>query len=194
MIENINTNNIDTDNINGTLNCKKNKKNEKNQNKKIKRYKLINKNFFRNISKYILNVLKRKGIKNVLIGCYYGYLHFLIFILVGFNLLFNMNVYHLVVLLVIVSFDAISIVILHNCPLTTLEEKYLGINSCEERTYQLKQLGVFYKCKHEYEKQLELLTNVWALIAVKCLAIMFLKMFNYKLNNWSNLYEKLNLI
>lgn len=157
--------------------------------KNRKKIKLVNKNLVRNISNYVLTIFKQHGIEHTVIGFYYSFVHFLIFILIGFNLLFNTNVIHLFILLVIVSIDAMSIVILHSCPLTKLEEKYLGINACEEKTFQMKQLGIFYRCDHEYEKQVELLINAWSLIAVKCMMIIFFKMFNFKLNNCSDLYK-----
>lgn len=165
-------------------------KNElKKDKKKHKRLKLINKNIIRNITEYVLDIIRQNGIKNSLIGAYYSFLHFFIFILVGFNLLFNTNVNHLFILLIIVSIDAFSIIILHSCPLTQLEEKYLGINACEEKTYQMKQMGIFYTCRHEYERQIELIVNAWSLLAVKCMMIIFFKMFNFKLTNYYNLYK-----
>jgi hypothetical protein len=157
--------------------------------KKHKKCKLINKNIVRKISDYILGIIRQNGIKNSLIGVYYSFIHFCIFILVGVNLLFNTNLNHLFILLIIVSIDAISIVILHSCPLTQLEEKYLGINACEEKTSQMKQLGIFYTCKHEYERQLEILVNAWSLIAVKCMMIIIFKLFNFKLANVYDLYK-----
>ena len=135
--------------------------------------KITTKSFFRRQSKYILNKIKKNGIKKNSLGLYYFICHCLIIFLVGFNLIFNVNVNHLALLLIIVSLDALSVVVLHGCPLTTLEENYLDINTCHERTKQLKHMGIFYRCRHEYEKQLELLINVWTLITGKILFISY---------------------
>ena len=155
----------------------------------IKKQKKIGKGFIRKFSKYILDLIKKNGIKKTSLGLYYILFHSLIIFLIGFNLVFNVNVNHLIVLLIIVSLDAFSIVVLHGCPLTTLEQKYLGTNGCDERTNQFKDFGIFYKCEHEYEKQLELLINVWTLIAGKILVLIMIRIFNFKLKNNNNIYE-----
>ena len=46
-----------------------------------------------------------------------------------------------------------------------------------------------YKCDHDYERQIELLVNVFLLIALKCLTILFLRTINLKLYNYNNMYE-----
>lgn len=155
----------------------------------IKKEKKIGKGIIRKFSKYMLELIKKNGVKKTSLGLYYILFHNLIIFLFGFNLAFNVNVNHLIVLLIIISLDAFSIVVLHGCPLTSLEQKYLGTNGCDERTNQFKELGIFYKCEHEYEKQLELLTNVWSLIAVKILILIMLRIFNFKLKNYNNIYE-----
>jgi hypothetical protein len=125
---------------------------------------------------------------NKLKGVLYMNLHFYMMFIIGFATLFTTSVATLIALLVIVSMDAFSIVILHECPLTTMEKKYLGITSCEIRNEFLYNSGIMYTCDHDYEKQIELLINVWTLIAGKCLAIIFLQMFYIKLFDVSNIY------
>jgi len=125
---------------------------------------------------------------NKLKGVLYMNLHFYMMFVIGFATLFTTSVATLIALLVIVSMDAFSIVILHECPLTTMEKKYLGITSCEIRNEFLYNSGIMYTCDHDYEKQIELLINVWTLIAGKCLAIIFLQMFYIKLFDVSNIY------
>lgn len=125
---------------------------------------------------------------NKLKGVLYMNLHFYMMFVIGFATLFTTSVTVLIVLLVIVSMDAFSIVILHECPLTTMEKKYLGITSCEIRNEFLYNSGIMYTCDHDYEKQIELLINVWTLIAGKCLAIIFLQMFYIKLFDVSKIY------
>jgi len=125
---------------------------------------------------------------NKLKGVLYMNLHFYMMFVIGFATLFTTSVATLIALLVIVSMDAFSIVILHECPLTTMEKKYLGITSCEIRNEFLYNSGIMYTCDHDYEKQIELLINVWTLIAGKCLTIIFLQMFYIKLFDVSNIY------
>jgi len=109
-------------------------------------------------------------------GIYYNILHFLLILGCCIVLLFNNNVYHLSILLLIVSLDSISIVFLHDCPLTKLEKQYLNISGRELMNIAYKKLGVLYKCDHFYESQLELLINVWSLVVLK---ILFIIVFQY---------------
>jgi hypothetical protein len=119
---------------------------------------------------------------------FYKNMHFLFIFIIGFITIFNNNVTHLCILIVIISLDAISVILLHECPLTTLEKKYLKTSSCEERRTFFDKLNILYNCDHEYEKQIELLINVWSIIAFKCLIIIFLKTFHFKLNNYNDIY------
>ena len=88
----------------------------------------------------------------------------------------------------VVSLDALSIVVLHGCPLTSLEQKYLKTNTSTQRYNWMKNCNIVYTCKHEYEKQVELLVNVWLLVAIKCLVLIFLNTFHYKLENVNHVY------
>jgi hypothetical protein len=119
---------------------------------------------------------------------YYYHIHNVFIFIIGFILLFNTNIVHLSILLIIISLDAVSVVILHECPLTAMEKKYLGYTSCEERNEILKNMGIMYNCDHNYEKQVELLINIWLLISGKILMIILLHMSNIKLRNSSNIY------
>ncbi|MFY7728831.1 MAG: hypothetical protein ACOVRN_04890 [Flavobacterium sp.] len=110
---------------------------------------------------------------------------------IGFIAFFTTSVNFLIVLLVIVTLDAISVVFLHECPLTLMEKKYLGITSSEMRDDFFGRAGIMYKCDHTYEKQIELLINVWIIIATKCLSVMLLQMFNVKLFDASSIYTSL---
>ena len=49
-------------------------------------------------------------------------------------------------------------------------------------------MDIMYNCDHTYEKQIELLINIWCIIAVKCLIIIFLNMFNIKLIDLNKIY------
>lgn len=108
-------------------------------------------------------------------GIYYSILHFLLIIGCCFVLLFNNNLYHLTILLLIVSIDSISIIFLHDCPLTKLEKKYLNISGRELMNISYKNVGIIYKCDHFYESQLELLANIWSIVVLKILFIIIFR-------------------
>jgi hypothetical protein len=158
-----------------TINKIKTKK-EKNKNKN---------NIIREISNFLNERYNIKYLKSISI---YSHIHNIFIFLLSFILLFNCNIYHLLVLLGIVSLDAFSIVVLHECPLTMLEEKYSNISIFKERLKLIKSSGIVYNCNHKYEQQIELLINVWLLVAGKCACILFLKSFNLKLCNSNGIY------
>ena len=142
-----------------------------------------NENIIRKISNRIRKSIKKSGFKEI-IGIIYTYIHYLIIFWVGFVFAFNTNVVDLCILLVIVSLDAFAVVVLHGCPLTSLEQKYLNTNSSDERCNILKKSQILYTCEHEYEKQIELMINIWLLVAGKCLILLF---FNTYKNNLMSL-------
>lgn len=144
----------------------------------------INMNIVRQISHYLNKTFDFNKLK----GIFYFNIHLYLISVIGFITIFTTSVNVLVIVLLIVSLDAISIVFLHECPLTTMEKKYLGITSCELRNEFLKKKGIMYKCEHDYEKQIELLINIWTIIATKCLTILFLKMFNIQLLDVGKIY------
>lgn len=127
------------------------------------------------------------GLKNISKYYYYA-IHNIFMCLVGIIVFFNNNEFYLMIVLIIISLDAISIVVCHKCPLTNLERKYLGSSSCDHRKEILKKLGILYNCDHDYENQIELVINVWLIIAVKCLVIIFIKTFKIKLIDYNNFY------
>ena len=118
----------------------------------------------------------------------YMEIHSAFVVAVGFIGVFNIHLFHLCALLVIVSMDAFSVVMLNECPLTAMERKYLGHTGCDVREEFLKNMGIMYNCDHTYEKQIELLINVWMLIAAKILIILVLNTFQIKLANVGGLY------
>jgi hypothetical protein len=145
-----------------------------------------NDNIVRFFSKYVCNFLKSW---NIQLDNWHMRIHTMLVYLIVFICLFNMNIIHNIVLLIIITMDAFSIVVMHECPLTYLEKKYYKTSLCEARSKSFKQMGIVYNCSHEYEKQIELLINVWLVVAFKCLIIMFLKTFNIKFFNYANIYE-----
>jgi len=111
------------------------------------------------------------------IGNYYQLLHNVIIVGGAVIVLFNNNPYHLLALLGIVSLDAFANVVCNDCPLTSLERKYLKSSLSHDRRKWLKSMGIMYKCSHIYESQVELIVNVWTAIACKIIIILALNTF-----------------
>ena len=107
---------------------------------------------------------------------------------IGFIFLFNNSLIYLYFLLIILSLNAFFIIILHGCPLTHLEKKYLNKSTCSEYYDFYRNSKIMYKCEHDYEKQIELLINVTLLVLIKCLVILFIRTFHIKLCNYNNIY------
>ena len=141
------------------------------------------------IRKFCMYLYKKFNLRDVQESTLYRHTHDSFIFLVSFIALFSMNLTHLTVLFIIVSFDAFAIVVRHGCPLTALERKYIKRSSCDDRDELLGALGISYDCNHEYEKQIELLINVWMMVAGKCMCIIVMKMFNIKLFNFNNIYS-----
>lgn len=116
------------------------------------------------------------------IGNYYGMLHTILIIGGATIILFSKNLSHLALILFIISLDAFAIVVRHDCPLTDLEEKYLGISGKRQINEFLKSCGLVYNCSHLYESQIELVINFWALTACKIVILIVLKMWKIELN------------
>lgn len=163
-------------------------KNEKDKKKykTNKKLKMIEDSVIRKLCIYLYNKFNLKEVKE---STLYRHVHDTFIFLVSFIALFSMNLTHLAILFIIVSFDAFAIVVLHACPLTALEKKYIKRSSCDDRDELLGALGISYNCDHEYEKQIELLVNVWLMVAGKCMCIIVMKMFNIKLFNYNNIYS-----
>ena len=144
----------------------------------VKKNKLkIDKNIIRTLSDSFMS----KSLKDKIIGTYYGTIHNALLGLGAMVLLFSKNKFHLLLLLIVISFDSFAIVILHHCPLTILEQKYTGVNISEERMKILNKMGIVYKCNHVYEYQLELLINFWTLTVIKIFALICLDLFTNKI-------------
>ena len=132
----------------------------------------MSKNIVRDISNLIHENL------NLIIGNYYVIIHFVIGFLGLFVLLFSTSLAHLSILFLITSMDALAIVVLHDCPLTMLEQKYLTNSSVKYRNKLVKSAKIVYKCNHLYESQIELLVNAWCFVAIKMLCIIIIRFFN----------------
>jgi hypothetical protein len=130
-----------------------------------------------NIIRKLTNTFKKSFGRDFVIGSIYYSLHQVFIFFIGFISTFSFNIVFLSAILVIVSMDALSIVVLHDCPLTMMEKKYLGTSICEHRNIILKELGISYRCDHIYEQTIELLINVWMLISMKICLIILFRMF-----------------
>jgi hypothetical protein len=150
--------------------------------------KKMKKNCIRTATNTILNSFEEYSLSKRVIGLIYIFFHYFIMISGAFIICFNTNIVHLCCTLMVISLDAFSIVVLHGCPLTQLEQKYLNTNTSEDRYQFFKQCGIVYTCQHQYDKQIELLVNVWLLIAAKCLLITCFNTFKIKLHNTNQLY------
>lgn len=168
-----------------TKKCETDKGNKKSY-KNNKKLKMIEDSVIRKLCIYLY---KKFNLKEVKESTLYRHVHDTFIFLISFIALFSMNLTHMAILFIIVSFDAFAIVVLHACPLTTLERKYIKRSSCDDRDELLGALGISYNCDHEYEKQIELLINVWLMVAGKCMCIIVMKMFNIKLFNYNNIYS-----
>ena len=168
---------------------KKNNILEKDLKKKCK--KLKSNNFVRNWCDYCSNLpfIKNFNLIKFAIGNFYLTIHSCLVGIILFLTLFNTSLIHLIILLIIVSLDAISVVVLHGCPLTHLEKKYLGITGMDFHNIMLKNMKIFCECNHIYEQQIELLINVWCIITFKILMVILLNQFNIKLINFNCLYS-----
>ena len=119
-----------------------------------------------------------KEIGKCMVGHYYSLVHYLVCVVGGLVILFSNNVNHLAVLAFIILMDAAAIVVLHSCPLTILEKKYLKIDYAQEFKRWLQKCNILYNCDHAYESQLELVINYWCFAVGKILAIMVMRTFS----------------
>jgi len=161
---------------------------EKEKDKKIKKkLKKCNK-----LKEEIDNVLLRKIAKNInpnfniILGGYYWLLHIFIMLFSGIILLFDNNIFHLLIVLIFACLDSIACVILHDCPLTILENKYLKKCLVDSKYNFMNNSNILYKCNHKYEKTLEFLTNMISFLFGKILFIILMKLFSVKIYNNNN--------
>jgi hypothetical protein len=162
-------------------NIKKNKKK-----KEINVYNLIKNNIIRRWSKKVYHEYNLKSIitKEMFSTFHYIYMYFIVFIII-----FNTNIYHLFILLMIMTLDALAIICIHECPITYMEKKYVKETDAELGNRFMKKLNISHNCDHVYEQQLGSVIIVLYFIALKCISIMVLQSFNIKLTDYSGLYN-----
>lgn len=135
-------------------------------------------NEFRNSNTYRYLIGKRaKTILNELYGGYYNLLHTIFIMFIGYLICFVNNLSHLVIGLLVISLDAHSNIVLHDCPLSMMENKYLEKSGIETRLDFLRSLGLMYSTNNKYDIQLEVIINAWCLVAGKILFLICFKNF-----------------
>jgi len=153
----------------------------KNKNKIILKFKkFIKRIYYNNIIRQLFLGDKDKRL-TILKGLYYQILHSSIVYSILIILCFVNNIYYLLILLIILSLDSFCIIVLHNCPLTMLEHKYLGTSLLEEKIKFMNTLGIQYEISHTYEKQLELVTNTVCILVFKILLLIIVRYFGYNI-------------
>jgi hypothetical protein len=112
----------------------------------------------------------------------YSLLHWLYAIFIALILLFEQNILHLFIVLIIISIQTYSIILFRKCPLTLLERKH------EKKTNHkkyLQKVGIDFKCNHEYESSIETMILIWVLLSLKIFILILKHSF---FNN--DLYDK----
>ena len=142
----------------------------------------------RNVVREFLNNVINKDLKSKILGSYYIIIHSLIMYFGMSIILFSNNIYHLFAILLFVSLDALSVVILHDCPITLLEKKYLDSSMAQLKEQQLKECNIVYKDNHLYETQIELLINLASIIILKILVLIFMDLFNIQKPNYPEIF------
>lgn len=163
--------------------CKKHKCKDKEKSKcksksiKNEYSKLVSENIVRIILNSVPEYVK------TFIGTYYAFIHSLLAFLGLLIMLFSNNIMYLSALLLVIILDSLSIVFLHDCPLTMLEKKYLGTSTVTARRSALKNMGILFTCDHEYEAQLEVLINMWTITAIKMFVIICCDIFYFHIQS-----------
>ena len=111
-------------------------------------------------------------------GVYYCLVHTLFMILIGIIVFFVTNKSHLCMTLLVISLDAIANVVFFDCPLSSLEKKYLGKSMIESRLTKLQQCGMMYANNRIYDTQLEVIINGWTLCSAKILCLIVFDWFH----------------
>jgi hypothetical protein len=129
---------------------------------------------------FIYKLFKKCGILTFLKSNYYAYIHWIYAICIAIIILVNNNICNLLAILFILSLNALSIVICHQCPITMLEKKHTGTSLADNKIRFYQNLGVSYKSTHIFEQELEIVINAAVCVVMKCLLLILFKTFNAK--------------
>jgi hypothetical protein len=168
-----------------SMKSKAEKKNPKDKRKKCKYCRCVKtldeERYFEEYNRSILkNFIMGENAKwclDKLMGGYYGLVHIILMFLFVYCMVFVNNPVYLSCVLVVLSMDALSNVILYDCPLTMLEKKYLGFSSTSTRINYLHKCGFMFTNEKGYDMQLEVLVNAWSMCAMKILFLVGLPHF-----------------
>lgn len=165
--------------------CKKNKNCKENTCKDKYKTKVIKNKYSKLVSENIVRILLNSvpSCVKTFIGTYYAFIHSVLAFLGLMIMLFSNNIAYLSALLLVIILDSLSIVFLHDCPLTMLEKKYLGTSTVTARRNALKNMGILFTCDHEYEAQLEVLINMWTITAIKMFVIICCDIFYFHIQS-----------
>tara|TARA_B100000900_G_C20362481_1_gene626936 strand:- start:250 stop:795 length:546 start_codon:yes stop_codon:yes gene_type:complete len=132
------------------------------------------------VKKSILGIVFHPVIEKYIkfnIGSYYTYLHLGIIILGAYVICFVNDLQYLTIFMIILSCNAFTNIILHDCPLSMLEQKYLDTSIVQTRIKSLKAMNINYECDRygQFESQLEFIINTASLCIFKIFFIIFYK-------------------
>ncbi len=132
------------------------------------------------VKKSILGIVFHPVIEKYLkfhIGTYYTYLHLGIIILGAYIICFVNDLQYLTIFMIILSCNAFTNIILHDCPLSMLEQKYLDTSIVQTRIKSLKAMNINYECDRygQFESQLEFIINTASLCIFKMFFIIVYK-------------------
>ena len=167
------------ENSNENSNEKSNENSNENINEKDNDYyfNIISNNITRKLTNMVTDNMRK------VIGYYYVFIHNIIAYVSIIILLFSNNLTYLTIMLNFLTLDAMSIIALHNCPLTLLESKYLGYSTISSKRFFLNKLNIIHECSHDYETQFEVLTNVVTVTFCKILYIICMRTFKIQINH-----------
>lgn len=118
-------------------------------------------------------------------GLFYRHLHFIFMIMTALCVCFVNHVGYLVVLLLIISITFAANVIMQNCPLTLLEERYMNTSLILEYRKYMQSAGFGYTNASTKEQQMDTLVTTFSMIAVKLMVIMLMREgFPFLGNRW----------
>lgn len=92
-------------------------------------------------------------------------------LLIGIIIFFVTNKSYLCMTLFVISLDAFANVVFFDCPLSSLEKKYLNTSLIDSRLKSIQNYGMMYANNKIYDTQLEVIINGWTLCAGKILLL-----------------------
>ena len=137
-----------------------------------------------NIVRRILKTFHIKSFKDAIIGSLYYILHQIALVMMVCIVLFSNNLQHLTILFVLIALDGVATTIIHDCPITRLESKYLGTNMCEHKLMVLRDLKIQYHNDKDYEQIIDTILTGGGLIAFKIICILCIQTYKLYINNF----------